>query len=157
MKRYLVLFLLWCGGGSLFAQTSIFDALTIYEPGKGTVTIHQSAVIRSLVGRQSVEDKTVTEGDNSYLLMPGFRVQVFSGNNQRTSMDEAHSKKTQIENLFSQITAHVTYTAPFWRLHVGDYLSYEEAFSMQCKLGEAFPSFKKEIQIVREEVRIPLN
>ena len=157
MKYNLFCLLLLCSGGSLFAQSSIFDELSVREPGKGTVTIRQSAVIRSRVGSRSFDEKTETDGDKSYLLMPGYRIQVFSGNNQRTSMNEAQEKQKQIEQIFSDVPTHLIYTAPFWRLRVGDYLSYEEAFSMMCKLVEAFPAFKKEIQILKEEVRILLN
>jgi hypothetical protein len=157
MKYYFLLFLLLCGGGCIIAQSSIFDELTVPERGKGTVTIHQSASIRSLVGKQPVDVKIETEGDKSFLVMPGYRIQVFSGNIQRTSMNEALDKKKQIENLFSNVSAYVNYTAPFWRLRVGDYLTIEEAYSMMSKLVEAFPAFKKEIQIMKEEVRIPLN
>ena len=156
MKYYLFLFLVLCNGGCMIAQSSIFDALAVREPGKGTVTIHQSAAIRSLVGRQFVSEKIETDGNKSYILLPGYRIQVFSGN-LRTSKDEAESKKKQIEDTFSNVTAHVSYTAPFWRLRVGDYLSYEEAFSMMCKISETFPALKKEIQISKENVRIPLN
>jgi len=155
--KYLFLFLFFCSGGSLLAQISIFDAMAVHEPGKGTVTIHQSAAIRSLVGRQSFDSKIETVGDKSYLVMQGYRIEVFSGNNQRTSMAEAQDKENQIKNRFSDIQTYVTLSAPFWRLRVGDYITYEEAFSMMSKLGEAFPAFKREIQLVKEEVRIPMN
>ena len=157
MKYYLFLLLLLCSGGSIIAQSSIFDELTVREPGKGTVTIHQSAAIRSLVGQRSVDEKIETDGDKSFLVMQGFRVQVFSGNNQRTSMNEALDKQKQIGNVFNNVPTHISFSAPFWRLCVGDYLTYEEAFSMMCKLVETFPTLKKEIKILKEEVRIPLN
>ena len=157
MKYYLFLLLFLCSGGSVIAQSSIFDELAVSEPGKGTVIIRQSAAIRSLVGQRSSDEKIETDGEQSYLVMLGFRVQVFSGNNQRTSMNEAFEKQKQIGNIFSDVSTDVNYTAPFWRLCVGNYLSYEEAFSMRCKLVEAFPAFLKEIKILKEDVRIPVN
>ena len=155
--KYLFLFLFFCSGGGLFAQISIFDAMAIQEPGKGTVTIHQSAAIRSIVGRQSIEAKIETIGDKNYLVMQGYRIEVFSGNNQRTSMAEAQDKASQIKNRFNDIPTYVTLSAPFWRLRVGDYITYEEAFSMMSKLVEAFPAFRREIQILKDEVKIPMN
>ena len=155
MRYFLLLFLLY-SAGSLFAQTSIFDAMAIHEPGKGTVTIRQTSAIRSLVGSHSVEEKIETDGDKTYLVMQGYRIQVFTDNNQRTAKNEAETKKQQIENQFN-IPTYVTYNAPFWRLYVGDYITYEEAFSMMKKLAEAFPAYKKEIQIKEEEIKIPFN
>jgi hypothetical protein len=157
MKYLLFLFFIFLySGRSLWAQSSIFDELAIQEPGKGTVTIHQSAAIRSLVGQRSFDEKTETVGEKSYLVMPGYRIQVFSGN-LRTSMAEAQEKADQIKNRFSDISTDITFTAPFWRLCVGDFLSYEEAFLMMSKLIEAFPAFKREMQIQKEEIRILLN
>ena len=154
--RHILIFFLLCSGCSILAQTSIFDALAVKEQGKGTVVIRQSAAISSLVGSHSIEERIETDGDRSYLLMQGYRIQVFTDNNQRTARNEAETKKLQIEELFN-VTAYVKYNAPFWRLYVGDYITYEEAFSMMCKITEAFPAYKKEIQIKEEEIRIPFN
>ena len=49
------------------------------------------------------------------------------------------------------------YNAPFWRLRIGDFRSHEEAYHMQRLLMDAFPAYRKEMYIVREEVKIPLN
>ena len=35
--------------------------------------------------------------------------------------------------------------------------SHEEAYHMQRLLMDAFPTYRKEMYIVREEVKIPLN
>ena len=63
----------------------------------------------------------------------------------------------EIKKLFPDVTTYVTYNAPFWRLRVGDFRSHEEAYHMQRLLMDAFPAYKKEMYIVKEEVKIPLN
>jgi len=156
MRCFLLFFVLLCCGGCLLAQTSILDTLVIRESGKGNVTIRQSYAIRSLIGSPSINVVTTPEGDKSFLLMQGYRIQVFTDNNQRTAKNEAETKQQQILELF-EVPTYIKYSAPFWRLFVGDYLSYEEAFSMMKRLGEAFPDFKKEIQIKEEEIEMPLN
>jgi len=157
MKYYLFIWFFLCCGSGLVAQSSIFDELAVNEPGKGTVTIRQSTAIRSMVGRRSMDEKIVTVGDKRFLVMQGYRIQVFSGNTQRTSMNEALEKQKQIGNIFNDVSTDIIFTAPFWRLCVGDYISYEEAFSMLSKLVATFPSYKKEIKILKEEVKIPLD
>jgi hypothetical protein len=157
MKYYFLLWFFLCGGGSLMAQHSIFDELAIREPGKGTVTIHQSAAVRTLVGNRSGDVTIETVGNKNFIVMPGYQIQVFYGNDQRTAMTEAREKENQIKNRFSDIPTYVTFSAPFWRLRAGDFISYEEAFSTMSKLIEAFPAFRREMQIVKEEVKIPLN
>ncbi|MDR1675911.1 MAG: SPOR domain-containing protein [Tannerella sp.] len=156
-QHFLLLLLFLCHGGGMWAQTSIFDALTKPEQGKGTVTIFQSQAIRALVDSHASHVKTETDGGRSYMTAPGYTIQVFTGNNQRRSKDEAFSKKSQIDKIYSDASTRVDYTAPFWRLRVGDFLTYEEALCMMYKLTGSFPSFRKEMKIVRENVRIFLN
>ncbi|MDR3260895.1 MAG: SPOR domain-containing protein [Tannerella sp.] len=157
LQHSILLFFLLCRGGGLMAQTSIFDALAKSEQGKGTVTILQSSAIRALVGTPPAGEKIEVTGDKSYLIVQGYRIQIFTGN-QRSSKEEVFAKKSQIDKfLGDDVLTDVKYDAPFWRLRVGDYLSYEEAFCMMHKLVESFPSFKKEIKIIKEDVRILLN
>lgn len=137
--------------------TTIFDALQEPGLGKGRVIINQAPAIRDMIGAHMYGENVEKTGEEAFLKVQGFRTQVFSGNNQRNSKDEAFSKEKEIKELFPDVTTYVTYNAPFWRLRVGDYRSHEEAFRMQRLLMNAFPSYAKEMYIVKEEVKIPLN
>lgn len=135
---------------------TIFDALAEPGVGKGEVIVHQSEAIRQLVGaRKHGAHVEQTDGD-AFLVLDGFRTQVFSGNNQRLSKEEAFDKEKQIKELFPELSAYVTYTAPFWRLRIGDCRTHEEAYHVLRQLSAAFPSFAKEMYIVKEKIRIPL-
>jgi hypothetical protein len=158
MKRHhcVLIFIFLCSG-RLAAQIPIFESLSTTGAGKGVVVIHQPAAVRQLVGMLPAGAKLEEENGQRFLVVPGFRIQVFSGNNQRQSKDEAFNKERQINTLYPDLPTYVNYTAPFWRLRVGDFTSFEEAQSMKYKLSEAFPAFKQEINVFKEEVRIPLN
>ena len=136
---------------------SIFDTLENGGAGKGQVEIHQSEALRNMVGKRLYGENVEKTDSMAYLKVQGFRAQVFSGNNQRKSKDEAFSKEKEIKEFFPDVPTYVTYTAPFWKLRVGDFRTHEEAYRMQRQLMEAFPAYKKEMYIIREEVRIPLN
>lgn len=152
-------------GGTLRAQeavpaeerSTIFDALRRTEPGKGQVLIHQSEAVRDLVGERMRGANVETTDSLTFLKVPGYRTQVFSGNNQRVSKEEAFRKEKEIKELFPDVPTYVTYDAPFWKLRVGDFRSHEEAYHMMRQLMEAFPGYGKEMYIVREEIKIPLN
>lgn len=139
------------------SHQTIFDALQESAPGKGEVVIRQSPAIRNLVGVRKQGADVETSGDETFLKIQGFRAQVFSGNNQRKSKDEAFRKEKEIKELFPDLPTYVTYTAPFWKLRVGDFRTHEEAYHVQRMLMEAFPAYKKEMYIVKEEVKIPLD
>lgn len=151
-----------CAKAQMQADTTvhvvtIFDRLARSEAGKGTVHIHQSEDIRAMVGAHKYGENVEQEGENTFLKILGYRAQVFSGNNQRKSKDEAFKKEEEIKELFPDIPTYVTYNAPFWKLRVGDFRSHEEAYQLMRQLMEAFPAYAKEMYIVKEEVKIPLN
>lgn len=162
-----LLFVALCSTFGLSAQTAddaatvhvmtIFDRLSSRQAGKGVVTVNQSAEIEKLVGARKYGKNVETTDDETFLKIQGFRTQVFSGNNQRVSKDEAFKKEKEIKELFPDMPTYVTYDAPFWKLRVGDFRSHEEAYRTLRLLMDAFPSYAKEMYIVKEEVKIPLN
>jgi hypothetical protein len=132
--------------------------MAVPEQGKGMATVRQSNEIRRLVGDKIPDENIVVEEEKKFITLPGYRIQVFTDNNQRTAKTEALSKERQIKELFPDVSTHVIYNAPFWRLRVGDFVTFEEAYSLMCRLAEAFPAFKKEIQVLKEEeIKVPLN
>lgn len=138
-------------------RSTIFEELQRFGQGRGIVVIHQSPAIRNLVGERMRGANVETTDSLIYLKVQGYRTQVFSGNNQRVSKDEAFRKEKEIHELFPEVPTYITYDAPFWKLRVGDFRSHEEAYHMMRLLMEAFPAFGKEMYIVREEIKIPLN
>lgn len=137
---------------------TILDELSRPEPGKGTVRIFQDPAIGRLIGSRLTNEHIEKNKDNdlAFLKMPGFRAQVFSGNNQRKSKEEALQKEKLIKEMYPDLPTYITYTAPFWKLRVGDFRSREEAYSLMRELKESFPEFAKEMYIVKDEVKIPL-
>ena len=137
-------------------KVTIFDALERNAPDKGRVTVTQDPKIKQLVGQYLSGEHIEDEEEERYLMINGYRTQVFSGNNQRLSKEEATQKEKQIKDLFPEVTTYVSYTAPFWKLRIGDFRSKEEAFILQRQLMEAFPLFAKEMYIVKDNVKIQL-
>jgi len=146
---------------AVFAQDSttdansetIVDRINKLEPGKGSVQVIQDESITYRLGRKV---KKVTENDApvTYIEMPGFRIQVFAGNNQRISKSEAYTKESDVKTVFPEMSTYVVFTAPFWRLRVGDFQTFQEAQRMITKLRAAFPAFGREMSIIKEKVRV---
>ena len=141
---------------SVLPKISIFDVLAREEPNKGRVVVIQDPQVKALVGRYLSGENIEKNEEETFLKFSGYRTQVFSGNNQRKSKDEAAQKAKEVKELFPDVPAYISYTAPFWRLRIGDFRSKEEAFILQRQLMEAFPAFAKEMYIVKDEVKIPL-
>jgi hypothetical protein len=137
---------------------SIFDSFeTASKPGAGVVIIHQPESLKQLVGTRIDSENIDVVNGKTYLITEGYRVQVYSGNNQRTSKGEAMDKKKKINEIYPDVRAYVTYNAPFWKLHIGDYRSYEEASHMLRSLRETFPQTRNEIYIIEDGIRLLLD
>ncbi|MFV0397271.1 MAG: SPOR domain-containing protein [Bacteroidales bacterium] len=146
---FLTLIVLFSFSFSIQSQ-GIFDRLES-KNGKGVVEIHQSESIKKLVGTPM---PSIKEGESNVLTTAGYQIHVFSGNKQRASKDEAYSKEERIKTAYPEHVTYVKYNAPFWRLRVGDFRTYEEADELLRDMRRQFPDFAKEMFIVREEIRI---
>jgi len=130
---------------------SIVDKINSAEPGKGVVRVIQDKSVSDRIGRPK---KQAAVQNNDYVEMSGWRIQVFTGNNQRLSKEEAFKKETDIKLTFPELDTYVQYTAPFWRLRVGDCRTYKEANDVMIKLKRAFPAFGREMSIIKETILI---
>lgn len=164
MKLFHLLFLLCMLHTSLFAQEAttetkaetIVDRINKLEPGKGSVQIIQDESITNRISRKS-RKTVVNESVPTYVEMPGYRIQVFAGNNQRVSKSEAYTKESDVKSLFPEISTYVVFTAPFWRLRVGDFQTFQDAQRMLVKLRSEFPAFGREMSIIKEKVRVKIK
>ena len=166
MKRsiFFTVFLLttvMSGYNNIYAQSpqfSIFDSFeTRQKAGEGAVIIHQSEAIKKLVGTRIDSENIDLESGNTYIFTEGYRIQVYSGNIPRTSRDEVSSLQQQIKELYPSIETYPKYSAPFWKLHIGDFRSFEEASFVLRDLRSKFPQKKNEIYIIVDEIRLLLD
>lgn len=142
------------------AQTeSIVDRINRDEPGKGSVTIIQDDKIAEKIGRPGLKMANDSEAsvESQYIEVSGWRIQVFSGNNQRISKNEAFRKETDLKSTFPELSTYVKYNAPFWRLRVGDFQTYQDAHGMLIQLRHAFPAFGREMSIVKEKIQVKVQ
>jgi len=84
----------------------------------------------------------------------GYRVQVFSDNNARTAKNEARKRGATVASRFPQYRTYRKYSAPYWRLRVGDFRTQSQAESAAAELRRAFPAFSKEIRVVRDRINL---
>ena len=81
---------------------------------------------------------------------PGFRVQVFSSNAQRTAKDESLSIERRLRSAFPGYGVYRIYSSPFWKVRIGDFKTSADALSFRAELIKAFPELRKETYTVRE-------
>lgn len=126
----------------------------------GNTVEHPDALRRRLVkvedtADEETRDETVVRPQNGR--MAGYRVQVFSDNNPRTAKAEAGRKKRLVDSRFPQYQTRVSYNSPYWRVRVGDFRTQQEANSAADELRRAFPTYSKEIRVVRDRISVSGN
>jgi len=134
--------------------TTIIDHIT---KGTSNKVNQPEKLLQRLIPVEGAEDEEEQKEEVARPVngrMAGYRVQVFSDNNARTAKNEARSKQRIISSRFPQYQTYVMYTSPYWRLKVGDFRTQQEANSAADELRKAFPSYSKEIRVVRDRVNV---
>jgi len=162
MKRSHIIFVLTSlsviAGYAQSPQFSIFDSFeTLPKTGEGYVIVHQSSAIKRLVGTRIDSENVDVSSGKPQLITRGYRIQVYSGNNPRSSRTEAEQLEKKIKELFPDINTYIRYSAPFWKLNVGNYLTWEEAAITRRELWKIFPQRKNEIYPIEDDIQLPLD
>jgi len=151
------------------AQTSIVNDLNQTKSGQGKITIYQDDAIKKLVGTSITKntpnddlilqqlDPTSTNGHKSIIKTKGYRIQVYSGNNQRLSKNEAESRRNAIQSSFPNMKVSVVYNSPVWRVKAGNFRTHEQASHALNELKNRLPSFGREMYIVNDVVELPVE
>lgn len=118
------------------------------------------AVLNLFPGVQIVQDSTVSvlleetiTGKKELVEIDGYRVQIYSSNKQQTAKAEALELEEQIKDKVSQ-TVYVQYVAPFWKVRIGNFRTYDEAKEYKKIFVQQFPQMQGNTYIVRDKILV---
>ncbi len=92
-------------------------------------------------------------GKKELVTIDGFRVQIYSANNQQKSKAEALDLEMQLKDRISQ-TVYVQYHPPFWKVRLGDFRTYDEAKEYKKIFVQQFPDLLGDTYIVRDKIQV---
>ncbi len=148
----------------LASHSEVNVANSINSDSTATIRVIQPAGLDALTRKATVEivsepaeDESVRDNVDSEATatrVAGYRVQVFSDNNQRTAKGEARSKEKQLREAFPDFDTYIVYNSPFWRLKVGDFRTQHEAEAAADDIKSRFPAFAREVRVVRDRVNV---
>jgi hypothetical protein len=118
---------------------SVFDSL----PG---VQIFQDSAMYVLL------DEAI-HGKHELVEMDGYRVQIYSSNQQQTAKSEALELETKLKDALNQ-TVYVQYLPPFWKVRIGDFMTYEEAREYKKLFVSQYPELMGDTYIVRDKIQV---
>ena len=153
MKQFLVLFILFLGVVYSNAQEqrhstkkNIFENLANPDSVSGAVAVVTQDI--------KIENIMLNPQSNSTTVTGGYRVQVFSSNTQRTAKSQAYKIEKELREVFPDHMIYVTYSAPFWKVRIGDFRSQKDAQELRSEIIKAFPSLRSETYTVRDHVNL---
>ena len=133
---------------------SFFQNLTEKTPDSAEVKIFQEEEILWLMSEK--EQKNMSFSSQNFIFLHGYRVQVYSRNTPRVARSEATDIELKMKEKYTDVNVYLSYTAPFWKVRVGDCKNYQEATLLMKKIKKDFPNIKDEIYIVKEDdIKIP--
>jgi len=142
-------------------EKTIIDELNSSKWGQGKVTVMQDEVVDGLLAVRHKADTTqklgVVDPNAEHTKVKGFKIQLYSGNNQQQSKREAESKQAQVKQTFPELESIVSFHSPFWRLRVGNFLNREDAEAVMKEMKSVFPAMGREMYVVSDVVKKPVS
>jgi len=117
---------------------------------EGTLSVNSSDAINAQLYANS---EKVTLLQEKAVSCSGYRVQIYSSNLNQAAKVEAFELQKSFSEMYPETNSYVTYSAPFWKLRVGDFTTYFEAYNFSSNVKEMFPEKASEIFVVKEEVK----
>ncbi len=111
-------------------------------------------------GVQIVQDSTMAvlldeavNGKRELVEVDGYRVQIYSSNQQQSAKGEALDLETRLKDKINQ-TLYVQYLPPFWKVRIGDFRTYDEAKEYKKLFVQQFPDLMGDTYIVRDKILV---
>ena len=117
-------------------------------------------LLDSLPGVEVLQDSAVgallqaaMQGNMELVEIDGYRVQIYSSNQQQAAKSEALELEAKIKDKVDQ-TVYVLYMPPFWKVRLGDFRTYEEAKQYKKIFVDQFPSVMGDTYIVKDKIQV---
>ncbi|MBQ3997755.1 MAG: SPOR domain-containing protein [Paludibacteraceae bacterium] len=117
-------------------------------------------LVDSMPGVELIQDSTVgvllqaaMRGSMELVEIDGYRVQIYSSNQQQTAKAEALDLEDKLRDKLNQ-TIYVQYLPPFWKVRLGDFRTYTEAKEYKKEFVQMYPEMQGDTYIVRDKIQV---
>ena len=126
-------------------STVVVPRVNLLEQMPNVEVIQDSAVATLLDG--------AINGTREWVEIEGYRVQIYSSNQQQTAKGEALDLEEKLQPQVNH-TIYVQYIPPFWKVRIGDFRTYEEAKEYKKTFVQLFPDLTGDTYIVRDKIKV---
>lgn len=103
------------------AQTPVTKPQTHQTVGEADSTITVKTIVAHRVPKKTYTGRRVRRK------MPGYRIQVYTGGNNRAAKEAAQQMKVKVQKVCPELSVYSSFQSPRWIVRVGDFTSREEA------------------------------
>jgi hypothetical protein len=139
--------------GAILLSAAVWAEDSIVSPSRPNL-------LDSMPGVEVMQDSMVgvllnvaMKGRMEFVEIDGYRVQIYSSNQQQTAKAEALELEQKIKDKVNQ-TVYVQYLPPFWKVRLGDFRTYEEARDYKKSFVQLYPSMMGDTYIVRDKIQV---
>ena len=125
-----------------------------------TVVVPRVNLLEQMPNAEVIQDSAVAtlldgaiNGTREWVEIEGYRVQIYSSNQQQTAKGEALDLEEKLQPQVNQ-TIYVQYIPPFWKVRIGDFRTYEEAKEYKKTFVQLFPDLTGDTYIVRDKIKV---
>ncbi len=111
---------------------NIFDDLKKEESNYGKVNLYQPFLLDEYI----LIHKKANKRHNG---IDGYRIQLYLGSGRNAKKSATHIMAQLLEN-FPDEKYYMTYSAPFWRVQIGNFRSKNESMKLYEKLKKYYPN-----------------
>lgn len=160
MKRVIVIFCVLIAAVQMWSEDTIAAAVDTTAVDTAVVAVVRPNLLDEMKGVEVLQDSTVgvlldlaIHGKRELVEIDGFRVQVYSSNQQQAAKMEALELEAKLKEKVTH-TIYVQYLPPFWKVRVGDFRTYEEARDYKKLFVKMFPNMMGDTYIVRDKIQV---
>lgn len=112
-------------------------------------TVYQDSAIYKLL------DRTVNGSEQQVAEIDGYRVQIYSSNQQQQAKQEALELEQRIKSKIEE-PIYVQYATPFWKVRIGNFRTLADASAFKEEFLRSFPKLQSSTYVVRDRIEVKL-
>jgi hypothetical protein len=140
---------------------NIISELETSTAGEGTIRIVCDPKIIELLGTPAASSRpsesVSAAGDESSVARAiGYRIQVYMDNSPKAKNETVHIESL-LNETFPDTGTYVIYSAPNWKVLVGDFRTKEEAIIFQQTIQSSLPGLGKEMYVIPSRINLQIQ
>lgn len=138
----------------------LLASLRIVADDSIVIEVPRANLLQEMTRAEVIQDSVLAllldgamNGKHEIIEVDGYRVQVYSSNQQQTAKAEALNLEVKLKEKVNQ-SIYVQYLPPFWKVRLGDFRTYDEAREYKKLFVQIFPSMMGDTYIVRDKIQV---